>query len=118
MSYGTVQKGDVVMVDVPYLDGTGTVRRPAVVVSDTSQMLDVIIAGITSRIREPLPPTHYVIGRAHPDWNASGLRLDSAVRCDRLFTVHRASIHRTIGQLSSATMQLIDECLKRVFRIA
>ena len=66
MSYGTVQKGDVVMVDVPYLDGTGTVRRPAVVVSDTSQMLDVIIAGITSRIREPLPPTHYVIGRAIP----------------------------------------------------
>jgi mRNA interferase MazF len=118
MSNGTLRKGDVVMVDVPYLDATGTVRRPALVVSDTGQMLDVIIAGITSRIREPLPPTHYVIDRTHPDWTASGLRLDSAVRCDRLFTVHHASIHRTIGQLSWATMQLIDECLKRAFRIA
>jgi len=51
MSSLTVTKGDVVLVDVPYLDATQSVRRPALVVSDSSQMLDVIIAGITSRIR-------------------------------------------------------------------
>ncbi|MDA1013210.1 MAG: hypothetical protein O3A00_02020 [Planctomycetota bacterium] len=39
MSNGTVTRGDIVMVDVPYLDATRTVRRPALIVSDTSQML-------------------------------------------------------------------------------
>lgn len=117
MTNGSVNKGDVVMVDVPYLDATKTVRRPALVVCDTTQLLDVIIAGITSQIRSPLPPTHYVIDRSHPDWTASGLRLDSAIRCDRLFTVHHADIHRTIGQLSPATMKQIDVCLKVTFGI-
>ena len=105
------------MVDVPYLNGSQTVRRPAIVVSDTSQMLDVIIAGVTSRIRQPLPPTHYRFDQQHIDWKASGLRLDSAIRCDRLFTIDHASIHRTIGQLSAATLQQVDLCLKRALAI-
>lgn len=118
MTSGSVNKGDVVLVDVPYLDAIRSVRRPALVVCDPSQMLDVIIAGITSRIRTPLPATHYVIDGKHPDWKASGLRLDSAIRCDRLFTVHHANIHRTLGSLSSATMLQVDDCLKAAFGIS
>lgn len=117
MSSGSVNKGHVVMVDVPYLDAAQSVRRPALVVCDASQMLDVIIAGITSRIRSPLPPTHYVINHNHSDWSASGLRLDSVIRCDRLFTVAHSNIHRKIGQLSAATMRQIDDCLKVAFGI-
>ncbi|MBI2479597.1 MAG: type II toxin-antitoxin system PemK/MazF family toxin [Planctomycetia bacterium] len=112
MSNGSIRKGTIVMVDVPYLDATQTVRRPALVVADTSRMLDVIIAAITSRIRNPLPSTHYVIDHSHSDWAASGLRLDSVVRCARLFTVSNASLHRTLGQLTPATMLQIDDCLK------
>jgi hypothetical protein len=80
-------------------------------------MLDVVIAGITSRIRDPLPPTHYVIDNSHPDWRTSGLRLNSAIRCDRLFTVHHANIQRTIGKISTSTMLQVDECVKRALGI-
>lgn len=66
MTKASAVKGDVVLVDVPYLDADQSVRRPALVVSDTSQMLDAIIAGITSRIRDPLRPTHYLIDADHP----------------------------------------------------
>jgi len=118
MSSHALAKGDVVLVDVPYLDATQNVRRPALVVSDSTQMLDVIIAGITSRIRSPLPPTHYVLDRQHPDWNICGLRMPSSVRCDRLFTVEPASIQRVLGSLSMATLAEIDARLKRALRIA
>jgi mRNA interferase MazF len=117
MSSPRANKGDVVMVDVPYLDATRSVLRPAIVLCDTSQMLDVIIAAMSSRIRHPIPPAHYPIDRNHPDWNASGLRLESVVRCDRVFTVHDSQIRRTIGSLSTQTLDEIDEVLKRVFRI-
>jgi mRNA-degrading endonuclease toxin of MazEF toxin-antitoxin module len=118
MSSLSVAKGDVVPVDVPYLDATQSVRRPALVISDSSQMLDVIIAGITSRVRVPLPSTHYVVDRNHPDWNGSGLRMASAIRCNRLFTVEHGSLHRVLGRLSQATLLAIDECLKRALQIA
>jgi len=113
-----VNKGDVVLVDVPYLDAKQIVKRPALVVSDSSQLLDVIVAGITSRIRNPLPPAHYVIDRNHTDWLTSGLRLDSAIRCDRLFTVEQASVYRVLGRLSATTMQQVEERLKRVMGMA
>jgi mRNA-degrading endonuclease toxin of MazEF toxin-antitoxin module len=118
MSNGPLVRGIVALVEIPYLDATQAVKRPALVVSDTSQMLDVIVAGITSRIRNPLPATHYVIDRRHRDWAASGLRLNSAVRCDRLFTVEHAQILRTLGSLSPATMVEIDALLKRALGMA
>jgi mRNA interferase MazF len=117
MSELRANKGDVVLVDIPYLDAKQIVRRPALVISDSSQLLDVIVAGVTSRIRDPLPPTHFVIDRNHPDWRSSGLRLDSAIRCDRIFTVEHVSIQRVLGRLSSATMNEIDQRLKRAMGI-
>lgn len=112
MSSLRVRKGDVVLVDIPYLDASQAVKRPALVICDPAQMLDVVIAGITSRIRDPLPATHYAIPRSHPDWKSSGLRLESAIRCDRIFTIENREIHRTIGSLSLATIAEIDERLK------
>ncbi|MBW3541147.1 MAG: type II toxin-antitoxin system PemK/MazF family toxin [Planctomycetes bacterium] len=100
------------LVDVPYLDATAAVRRPALVVSDSSQMLDTIIAAVTSRIRDPLPPTHYVIDSSHPDWKPSGLRLPSAIRCDRLFTIDDDAVQKTLGHLSDATMLGISHLLR------
>jgi hypothetical protein len=58
MSSQRIRKGDVAMVDVPYLDAARSVRRPAIVLCDPSQMLDVIIAAVSSRIRQPRPPAH------------------------------------------------------------
>jgi mRNA-degrading endonuclease toxin of MazEF toxin-antitoxin module len=112
-----VQRGDVVLVDVPYLDAQQSVRRPALVISDCNRMLDVIIAGITSRIRSPLPATHLVIDRNHVDWPGSGLRLDSAIRCDRIFTVDHSSIHRVLGRFSQSTMSDVESRLKTALGI-
>lgn len=112
MSNRKVSRGEVVMVDVPYLDATRTVRRPALIVGDPDHMLDVIIAAITSRIRDPLPSTHFLIDSNHPDWAASGLRLDSVVRCDRLFTVHHDQLHRTLGALTPTTMSDVNDVLR------
>ena len=97
MSRGRISRGDIVRVEVPYLDASRSVRRPALVVGDPSQMLDLIVAMITSRIRDPLPPTHYRIDQSHPDWSASGLRLPSVVRCDRLYTMEYDDVQGVIG---------------------
>jgi mRNA interferase MazF len=118
MSSGRVDKGDVVLVDIPYLDAKQVVKRPALVISDSSQMLDIVVAGITSRIRAPLPPTHYVIDNSHADWQASGLRLTSAIRCDRIFTVEHVSIHRVLGRLTPPTLLDLDRRLKLALGIA
>lgn len=107
-----IQRGDIVLVNVPYLDATTNVRRPALVIGDPALMLDVIIAAITSRIRTPLPNTHLLLDSQHPDWLSSGLRLPSVVRCDRLFTIAHGDIHRVLGKVSTTTLQQVGVPLK------
>lgn len=112
MSNQTIDRGEVVLVKVPYLDASASARRPALVVCDPSLMRDVVIAAISSRIRSPLPALHYLVNQNHPDWSTSGLRLASVIRCDRLFTIERGDIHKRIGSLAPSTMQHIGDLLK------
>ncbi len=108
-----IRRGTIVLVDVPYLDATASTRRPALIISDPSLMLDTVVAAITSRIRTPLPATHYMIDESHVDWKVSGLRLPSVIRFDRLFTIHNSDIKQTFGLLSPGTMQQLDAILAK-----
>ncbi len=117
MSSQSLNRGDVVRVDVPYLDGSQRVRRPALVVCDPAKMLDLVVAMISSRLRDPLPPTHYKIDQSHSDWSGSGLRLPSVVRFDRLYTMEHDDVLDTLGSLSDATMKQIDDVLKTALGI-
>jgi hypothetical protein len=39
------------------------------------------------------------------------------VKCERLHTILQSQIHRTIGSLSTATMQQIADCLKAALEL-
>lgn len=112
----TVQRGEVVLVDYPYSDRTGSKVRPALVVQAdryNRQLADTILALITSS-------KHRVVGAANqlvidittPDGRQSGLRHSSLVQCENLVTLDQGLILRSLGSLSSALMQQIDACLR------
>jgi mRNA interferase MazF len=116
MSSMPVHRGDVVMVDFPYSDRTGSTVRPALVVQAdrlNHQIDDTIVAMITSSRRRVVgSPSQLEITSNHADFAASGLRMDSLIQCENLLTVDQNFILRTIGRLSKSTMQQIDDCLK------
>lgn len=91
-----VRRGDIVLVDFPYSDRTGSKVRPALVVQADVQ-LDIDITA------EHGPQT--------------GLRLPSVVQCENLITYDQALIVRTLGRLPSAAAQQIDACLKAALGI-
>ena len=110
-----MKRGDVVLVDFPFSTGTGSKKRPALVVQcdrNNVRLQDTIVAIITSNLAAVHEPTQYAIDNTHPDWLASGLRLPSAVKCEHLYTFHNQRILRIIGRLSAATMLQINDCLK------
>ena len=111
-----MKRGDVVLIDFPFTTGSGSKKRPALVVQcdrNNARLQDTIVAIVTSNItRASHEPTQYTIDPSHPDWKASGFRLPSVVKCEHLYTFHQQRVLRTIGQLSAATMLEINECLK------
>ena len=110
-----MNRGDVVLVQVPFVGAAGTKLRPALVVQSdrlNGMIRETIIAAITSNLSNVHQPHQLLIDLSTPDGAASGLLTDSAIRCERLHTVPQADVQRVIGRLSAALMVRIDGCLK------
>jgi mRNA interferase MazF len=111
-----VQRGDVVLLDLPFGDASGSKVRPALVVQADNRniaLTNTIVAMITKNLRRVgLDPTQLLIDITTPDGQLSGLRVNSAVTCGNLFTVHEDRIHKKIGELPGTLLQQVDDCLK------
>jgi mRNA interferase MazF len=116
-----VQRGDVVLVDFPYTDQSGSKVRPALVVQADhwNQVLDdTVIVLITSSPRRFLNvPTQKQILLGTPDSTGTGLLADSVIECQTLMTYDQGSILRVIGSLPAVAMQDVDQCLRTVLQL-
>jgi mRNA interferase MazF len=107
-----MNRGDVVLVDWPYSDRTGSKLRPAVVVqADYLNGLidDTVLVQVTSK-GHGIPGTEVRLDPAAEP--ASGLLHLSYAFCPNLPTAEQALIDQTIGRLSDAAMAEIDRCPK------
>ena len=116
-----VRRGDIVLVDFPYSDRTGSKVRPALVVQADvwNQLLDdTILALITSsRHRRVGANTQLFIDLTTAEGRQTGLRLDSIIQCENLITYDRALILRVFGNLAASSMSQLDDCLKAALGI-
>src|SRR5688500_3222430 len=99
-----VKRGDIVLADLPFSDGSGSKVRPALVVQcdlNNQRLQDVIVAVITRTTKLALTsPTQLLIDLSTPDGRATNLLHTSAVKCEHLITIDQSLIQRTIGKLS------------------
>jgi mRNA interferase MazF len=110
-----MKRGDVVIVEFPYVDGRRGKNRPALIVQndrDNQRLTNTIVAMISGNIRHAGEPTQLLIDPGTPEGNSSGLHGVSVVKCNNLFTVDQQDILRHVGNLSQQLMQQVDQCLK------
>lgn len=111
-----VRRGDIVLVDYPFSDRTGSKVRPCLVVQNdhnNQRLDDTIVVTITSNTtRAQQEATQHVISVSTPDGQQSGLLFDSAVLCENILTVDQQFVLRKIGELPVDTMNQIDDCLR------
>jgi mRNA interferase MazF len=116
-----VNRGDVVLLDHPFSDRSGSKVRPVLVVQADARnalLTNTIVAMITRNLsRVGTDPTQLLIDISTPDGQRSGLNAISAVTCGNLFTVHEDLVRRKIGELSDALMQQVNDCLKRALEL-
>ncbi len=109
-------RGDVVIVEFPYVDGRRGKNRPALVIQcdrNNRRLQNTIVAMITGNVRRVgAEPTQLLVDPKAPDGQSSGLHGVSAVKCENLFTVSQSHILQTIGRLQDDLMAKIDACLE------
>jgi mRNA interferase MazF len=116
----SVSRGDIVLVDYPFSDRTGSKVRPALVVQAdvfNRRITDTIVASI-SRSTHRASATQLFIDVSTPEGGGTGLRQDSMIQCENLLTYDQRLMIATIGQLSAPLMERINGCLKAVLDLA
>lgn len=103
-------KGDIVVVPFPFSDLSSSKRRPALVLA-LSSANDLILAQITSRYS--FDERSVEIGSV--DYDEGGLKLNSNVRPNKLFTAESSIIAYKAGQLKTEKMeQIIDVLIQMI----
>ena len=106
------QRGEVWLANLdPIFGHEQGGRRPVLVVSvdpfNSGRSGLVVVLPITSRVR-PLP-LHVPVNPPE-----AGLRLPSAALCDATRSIDRRRLIEFWGTVSSATMNLVESCLRRL----
>lgn len=110
----SLSRGDIVLVDYPFSDRTGSKVRPALgVQADTinRRITDTILASI-SRSTHRASATQLFIDISTSEGGRAGLRQDSMIQCENLLTYDQRLIITKIGHLSASLLQRVNQCLK------
>lgn len=117
-SMTTFDRGRVVVVNVPFSNGTGAKPRPALVISDPSfhgTLPDVIVCPVSSQ------PRYYT--RPGPGdcpiraWQALKLRYASTVRVSKILSVDKKIITKKLGILAQPDMAEVESALGAALRL-
>ena len=115
-----MRRGDVVLVQVPFVGNPGAKVRPALIVQNDALnkvLKETIIAAITSNLGHMHQPQQFFVDVSTPEGIATGLLTNSAIRCDRLQSVPQSDIRKVIGRLSGAQLAEVNKSLKSALAI-
>ena len=117
-----VKRGDVVLLPIAFVSGTGTKVRPAVVVQDdplNSRLNSTVVAIITTtNKRAGNEPSQLFIDVTTPDGRITGLLHNSTVKGEHLDTVDQRDVFRVIGRFTDSLMQQVEVCIKSALRFS
>jgi len=109
---GAFAKGEVVLIDFPFSDGSGSKIRPALIVRIFRE--DVILVPITTNLYR----TFFSVSLADDDFSTGALRGPSLVRTDFLITFHISLLLRQIGRITESKYDEVIDALCAMLRSA
>ena len=95
-----IEFGTIVLVPFPFTDLSSAKVRPALVVSGARKDDDIILCFITSRI-DPKQPHQLIV----PPSRRTGLKVQSAIRFDKIVTLEKRVILGELGRIESGELR-------------
>lgn len=109
------KRGTIVLIPFPFTDLSSHRIRPALVVSgDRRASDDVIVLFISSVLTGRAGLAEVVIKEDHRHFRETGLKVSSAIKCDKIATLDKRIVIGEIGHLSESLWKEIDARLRIV----
>lgn len=107
-------RGDVVLIEIPFAERTGSKLRPALIVQNNignRASANLIVAAISSQLPAQALPVQYVVPENTPVAQAAGLPRASVVDCGNIATISKRLVRRKLSVFPPEAMSKIDVCL-------
>lgn len=105
-----LMKGDIIVLNFPFSDLSGSKRRPALVAANLSGN-DLIVCQITGESR----PDEYAINLMESDFSKGSLKGSSTIRTNKIFTANKSIIIYKIGSLKNQKTKQVEKELIKIF---
>ena len=100
-------KGDVIVLDFPFSNLSQVKRRPALVIK-APKGGDLIVSQITGKSQEP----SFEAQVNRKDFKEGGLKIDSYLRLDKIFSVEKSIVRYKAGSLKPEKFkEIIDKII-------
>ena len=107
-------KAKIVLIHFPFTDLSGSKLRPAIVIHESEQ--DVIVAFISSRIPSPVQECDLLITTEHPAFAATGLKISSVIKFDKIATLSKTLAEGEIGEVLPGLARECNTIMGNLFR--
>ena len=104
-----MQKKDIVLIEVPFTDLSERKLRPALVLGRVQE--DYLCCFISSN-----PKTRESQDVAIQKNGQNNLRVDSVIKCGKLFTLHQTLVERKIGVVGSGEYEKVVKMIMTIIR--
>lgn len=109
------KRGDIVLVKFPMPELSLYKPRPALIIQNdvnNKRLNSTILLQITSNISRKDEPTQYFIALNSMEGESSGLKTDSVVKAESIFTLPSQNIYKVLGEIGVESLMKINECIK------
>jgi mRNA interferase MazF len=101
--------GEVLLASLVFTAQDGIKKRPVLVVHDPGDD-DLLVVPVTSHAARSAWDIVLT------DWRQAGLRLPSVVRMEKLATIARNTVNRSLGKLSAADRSRVRSEMPKIFQ--
>ena len=111
-------KGKIVLLPFPFDDFSATKVRPALCLTDAIGPHEhVVVAFISSKLPAEPEKLNLIMRQEDNEFTATGLRVDSVLKINRMVTITAKLLLRELGTVSGKYLQGIDKRLSDLFQI-
>ncbi len=105
------KQGEIVLIPVPFSDLTKRKQRPVLIISNNrynSLTEDIVVVAITSQLKD----LDYSVIIESKDLSTGILKVTSAVKADKIYTLSKQIIVKKFGQVNPDVLEEIRKKIK------
>ncbi|QLC49062.1 type II toxin-antitoxin system PemK/MazF family toxin [Methanolobus zinderi] len=104
------RKGDIVIINFPFTNGSSSKLRPALALTDQIRS-DIVLCQITSKQSND----SFAICLTNTDLSSGAIRHTSWIRINKIFTMDSGDVRKVIGSIDSSKRSEVQDKLNDLF---